>query len=114
MPMTISIDDELKQQFTDVCQEIGLTPSAAFTVFAKTVVRLGGIPFELNVETIDLRTMRLARRLQEAQLRYEMELKAELEAAHARMEAGEYYTHEEFMELVRRRLESSKDHEDQE
>ena len=48
MPMTISIDDELKESFTEVCKEIGLTPSAAFGVFAKTVVREKRIPFSLS------------------------------------------------------------------
>lgn len=48
MPMTISIDDELKRDFTEVCKEIGLPPSTAFGIFAKTVVRERAIPFELS------------------------------------------------------------------
>ena len=48
MAMTISIDDALKDDFSAVCKEIGLTPSAAINVFAKTVVREKAIPFELS------------------------------------------------------------------
>lgn len=48
MPMTISIDDDLKREFTDVCKEIGLPPSTAFGIFAKTVVRERAIPFQLS------------------------------------------------------------------
>ena len=48
MPMTISIDDDLKRDFADVCKEIGLPPSTAFGIFAKTVVRERAIPFALS------------------------------------------------------------------
>ena len=48
MAMTISIDDELKRDFTNVCKEIGLPPSTAFGIFAKTVVRERAIPFMLS------------------------------------------------------------------
>ena len=48
MPMTISIDDDLKRDFTSVCREIGLSPSTAFGIFAKTVVRERAIPFALS------------------------------------------------------------------
>ena len=48
MAMTISIDDDLKKDFTDVCREIGLPPSTAFGIFAKTVVRERAIPFALS------------------------------------------------------------------
>ena len=51
MPMTISIDDPLKKEFTEVCAEIGLSASAAFNVFAKAVVRERRIPFELSSES---------------------------------------------------------------
>ena len=48
MPMTISIDDELKRSFTKVCKEIGLPPSTAIGIFAKAVVRERAIPFSLS------------------------------------------------------------------
>ncbi len=48
MPMTISIEEDLKDSFSSTCKEIGLTPSAAFGIFAKAVVREQRIPFELS------------------------------------------------------------------
>lgn len=48
MPMTISMDEELKRDFTNVCKEIGLPPSTAIGIFAKTVVRERCIPFRLS------------------------------------------------------------------
>ena len=48
MPMTISIDDDLKKEFAAVCKEIGLSPSTAFGIFAKAVVRERAIPFTLS------------------------------------------------------------------
>jgi DNA-damage-inducible protein J len=51
------MDEELKREFDDLCKELGLSMTAAFTVFAKTVVRQQRIPFEVstgvpNAETI--------------------------------------------------------------
>ena len=48
MAMTISIDDDLKRDFSEVCREIGLPPSTAFGIFAKAVVRERAIPFALS------------------------------------------------------------------
>jgi len=42
------MDDELKKEFDTVCGELGLSMTAAFTVFAKTVVRQQKIPFEIS------------------------------------------------------------------
>ena len=43
------LDAADKQALEQVCDEIGLSMSAAFTIFAKKVVREKRIPFELNV-----------------------------------------------------------------
>ena len=48
MAMTISMDDELKREFSEVCREIGLPPSTAIGIFAKAVVRERAIPFSLS------------------------------------------------------------------
>ena len=45
--VNFKMDAALKQRFTEVLQGIGLTPSAAFTVFAKAVIRENAIPFRL-------------------------------------------------------------------
>lgn len=56
MPMTISIDDDLKRDFAEVCREIGLTPSTAIGVFAKAVVRERAIPFTLSAVSMSTRS----------------------------------------------------------
>ena len=55
--INIRMDEDLKSEFDELCKELGLTMTAAFTVFAKTVVRRQKIPFEIskdvpNAETI--------------------------------------------------------------
>ena len=55
--INIRMDEDLKGKFDSLCQDLGLTMTAAFTVFAKTVVRRQRIPFEIakdvpNAETI--------------------------------------------------------------
>lgn len=41
---------ELKSNFEKACQELGLTPTAAFTIFATKVARERRIPFEVAVD----------------------------------------------------------------
>ena len=48
MAITISMDDDLKKEFSEVCREIGLTPSTAIGIFARAVVRERAIPFPLT------------------------------------------------------------------
>ncbi len=48
--VNIRIDEATKVAFDKFCQEIGLSVSAAFNIFAKTVVREQRIPFELTTE----------------------------------------------------------------
>ena len=45
--INIRIEKKLKQDFEAVCSELGLTMSAAFNVFAKTVSARKEIPFKL-------------------------------------------------------------------
>ena len=44
------MDEDLKLQIEKVFDEMGLTLTAGFTVFAKAVVRSGTIPFDLTVD----------------------------------------------------------------
>ena len=48
--ITFRMDAELKEKTEKTLDEIGLTMSSAFTVFAKAIVRTGSIPFELTVD----------------------------------------------------------------
>lgn len=47
--INIRMDDSLKQQFDHLCNELGLTMTTAFNIFAKTMVRQQGIPFEVSL-----------------------------------------------------------------
>ena len=44
------LDEDVKRNMEQVCSELGLTISAAFTIFAKKVSREKRIPFELSVD----------------------------------------------------------------
>ena len=52
-PTTIRIDLELKGDAKPILDELGLTLSAAVTMFLKALVREGGIPFAVNNVVID-------------------------------------------------------------
>lgn len=54
----IPMDADLKQQFEDFCNDMGMSMATAFNVFAKKAVREYRIPFEIssdmpNAETIE-------------------------------------------------------------
>lgn len=55
--ITIRMDNELKQEFNYLCNEIGLSMGTAFTIFAKTVVRERRIPFELSASIPNKETL---------------------------------------------------------
>ena len=48
--VNIRMDSELKRQFEAFCADMGLSVTAAFTVFAKKAVREYRIPFEIGAE----------------------------------------------------------------
>lgn len=48
--VNIRMDENTKRQFDLFCREIGISVSAAFNLFAKTVVREHRIPFEITTE----------------------------------------------------------------
>jgi DNA-damage-inducible protein J len=55
--VNIRMDEDLRQEFDSLCKDLGLTITAAFTVFAKSAVRQQKIPFEItkdvpNAETV--------------------------------------------------------------
>lgn len=49
--LSMRVDDTLKKNFDSICDNFGLTSTAAITVFMKTVVRERRIPFEINAST---------------------------------------------------------------
>ena len=44
------MDEELKKNMEQTCKEMGLTMTAAFTIFATKVSREKRIPFEINAD----------------------------------------------------------------
>ncbi len=48
--VNIRMDENTKKQFNAFCEEIGISVSSAFNMFAKTVVREHRIPFEITTE----------------------------------------------------------------
>lgn len=48
--LNIRVDDTLKQQAELIFSDLGITLSAATTMFLKQVVRYNGIPFELRAD----------------------------------------------------------------
>ena len=55
--INIRMDENLKKQFELFCNELGLTMTTAFNIFAKTVVRQQKIPFELSLNTNNMETL---------------------------------------------------------
>ena len=51
--MTFRVDDSLKKDFDKLCDEFGLSNTAALTIFMKTMVRERRIPFEIRAEPLD-------------------------------------------------------------
>lgn len=49
--ISIRVDRELKQSFDVLCEDFGITTTAAFNIFMKTVVRERRIPFEIRSES---------------------------------------------------------------
>ena len=50
--VTIRMDKDLKRQAETIFDEMGMNMTTAVTIFAKTVVRQGKIPFEISVDPI--------------------------------------------------------------
>ena len=44
------VDEDVKKSMEQACSELGLSMSAAFTIFAKKVGREKRIPFEVSVD----------------------------------------------------------------
>ena len=51
--MSIRLDSNLKQRFDLLCDEFGLSNTAALMLFIKTMVRERRIPFEIKTDTIE-------------------------------------------------------------
>ncbi|MCH4179470.1 MAG: type II toxin-antitoxin system RelB/DinJ family antitoxin [Megasphaera sp.] len=75
--MTIRIDADLKRQAEEICNDMGLTMSAAITIFTKRLVADRAIPFRVTA----------------GDHFYSDENMHHLKAAAKRMDSGNYITH---------------------
>ena len=57
--VNIRMDSDLKHQFEKFCEDMGLTMSTAFNIFAKKAVREYRIPFEISGENPNSETKEL-------------------------------------------------------
>lgn len=48
--VNFKLDEDIKKSMEQTCSELGLSMSAAFTVFARKVAREKRIPFEVSVD----------------------------------------------------------------
>lgn len=55
--INIRMDEKLKRDFDNLCNDLGLTMTTAFTVFAKTMVRQQRIPFDISMNTPNAETV---------------------------------------------------------
>ena len=46
--MTVRMDSKLKQQFNELCNEIGMSVNTAINIFANAVVKTRSIPFKIT------------------------------------------------------------------
>jgi len=62
--VNIRMDSDLKQQFEVFCNDMGMTMTTAFNVFAKKAVREYRIPFEIGAEIPNKETVEAIREVQ--------------------------------------------------
>ena len=55
---SVRMDTQLKNDFSLICEDFGMSVSTAFTLFAKAVVREHRIPFEIKSDLPNTLTMR--------------------------------------------------------
>lgn len=48
--INIRIDEDLKAEFTQFCDEVGMSMTTAFCVFARQAVRERRIPFQISAD----------------------------------------------------------------
>lgn len=46
--ISLRMDADLKKQFEEFCEDVGMTMTTAITIFAKKTVRENKIPFEIT------------------------------------------------------------------
>jgi addiction module RelB/DinJ family antitoxin len=90
--ISVRFDPNVKKEFEVFCDNVGLNPSTAITLFVKTVLRERRIPFDIveHNDSDDFRKLFSEMRT-EAEARgflTDGEIEAEIKAARAEMKAG--------------------------
>ena len=55
--VNIRMDEELKRNMEQTCQELGMNMTTAITIFAKKMTREKRIPFEVSVDPLDRKSV---------------------------------------------------------
>ena len=63
--LSTRIDHDTKVAFTYICDEVGLSPSQAIKMFAKAVIKHGGIPFDVKAKQPNSQTLEAIKQLEE-------------------------------------------------
>lgn len=48
--MTFRMDSEIKTQMAAICEQLGMSQSTAFNIFANAFVRAKGMPFAVTIQ----------------------------------------------------------------
>ncbi|PLS26684.1 RelB/DinJ family addiction module antitoxin [Bifidobacterium anseris] len=48
--VSVRMEDSTKEEFSAICDQIGMNMTTAFNIFAKAVVREHGIPFPVSAD----------------------------------------------------------------
>ncbi len=48
---SVRMDSEIKKQFDDFCEKVGMSTSTAFNMFARAVLREKRLPFDVAIES---------------------------------------------------------------
>ena len=49
--MKFRMDSQSKARMTEICPQLGMTPSTAFNIFANAFVRANGMPFAVKLDS---------------------------------------------------------------
>ena len=63
--VNIRMDAELKNNLDQLCNELGMTSSTAVNIFAKAMVRKGGIPFDVRIDVPNQETLEAFKEIEE-------------------------------------------------
>lgn len=55
--INVRMDAKLKEQFTNLCEDLGFNVTTAINIFAKAMVRHQGIPFAISKEIPNAETL---------------------------------------------------------